>query len=173
MVRQRLLLALLAAALVALSGCASSGAPQSGMAANQAMVSVERFLQAANASDLEAMAHIFGTSSGPVADRTGNTISCGFRRVASWIRVANRCTRWTDIELWMSSIASILRHDDARLRSESAVPGREHRTVRVGVDLDFGSQTIPDIAFTVVQARGGGWFVEEIDLERITSAEED
>ncbi|TVP75343.1 MAG: hypothetical protein EA352_08505 [Gemmatimonadales bacterium] len=173
MVRIRLVPVLLALSLGFLAGCASSGAPQSGMAANQAMVSVERFLQAANSSDLEAMANVFGTAAGPVADRTGNPLSCGLRRLGSWVRVANRCTKWTDIELWMSSIASIIRHDDARIQSESSVPGRENRTVRVGVDLQIGDRTIPDVAFVVVQARRGAWFVEEIDLERITSEDQD
>lgn len=156
-----------------LVGCASSGpSSRDGMVGNQAMVSVERFLQAANTSDLEAMARIFGTTDGPVIRRLGNPVSCGFRRVGSWVGLSDRCARWPELELWMSSIASILRHDDFSLQSESSVPGRSNPTIRVGVDFRMGNQNIRDVAFVVVQGSGGGWFVEEIDLERITQAED-
>ena len=38
------------------------------MAGVQPILSVERFLQVANTGDLEAMALIFGTADGPIAD---------------------------------------------------------------------------------------------------------
>jgi hypothetical protein len=164
-------LALASALALGSAGCASSGPPTPRMAAGQPMVSVERFLQAANTGDLGAMAYIFGTSSGPVADETGNTFSCAFRRMGSWIRVSDRCVTWQEIELRMNVIALVLRHDTYRVRSESQVPGRQRPTIRIGVDLDRGRDRYPDVPFVVVQARDGRWFVEQIGLNQITQGE--
>ena len=136
------------------------------------MGSVERFLRASNAGDLEAMARIFGTSSGPVAEQLGNPVSCGFRRVGSWIGLSDRCTTWQDLELRMNAIALVLRHDVYRFRNEAQVPGRQRPTVRIGVDLDQGMNRYTDVPFVVVQARDGRWLVEQIGLERITQGEE-
>ncbi len=151
-----------------LAGCASSGPPTPRMAGGQPVVSVERFLQAANTGDLEAMARIFGTSAGPVAERLGNPVSCGLRRMGSWIRISERCTTWAEVELRMNAIALVLRHDVYRMRNEAPVPGRQRPTVRVGVDLEQGVNRYPDVPFVVVQARDGRWLVEQIGLERIT-----
>ncbi len=165
-------LVLAAALLAGTAGCASSGPPTPRMAGGQPMVSVERFLQASNTGDLGAMAYIFGTASGPVADETGNTFSCAFRRMGSWIRVSDRCVTWQEIELRMNVIALVLRHDTYRIRSESQVPGRQRPTIRIGVDLDRGRDRYPDVPFVVVQARDGRWFVEQIGLNQITQGEE-
>jgi hypothetical protein len=109
------------------------------------VLSVERFLQAANANDYDAMARLFGTPSGPIqGDRS-------------------------EIELRMDAIARVLRHEDYRVVSESAVPGREVPTTRIGVDLTIAGERIPDVAFHVVQTEGGRWMVQEIDLEAITN----
>jgi hypothetical protein len=157
----------LALALV-LGGCASSGPPTPRMAGGQPMVSVERFLQAANTGDLEAMAHIFGTADGPISEGMGNPFSCGFRRVGSWIGLSDRCVSWAEVELRMNAIALVLQHDVYRLRTEASVPGRQRPTVRVGVDIEEGVNRYPDVPFVVVQARDGRWLVEQIALERIT-----
>jgi hypothetical protein len=150
-------------------GCASSGSSPE-VAGAQPQVSVERFLEAANTRDLDAMARIFGTEAGPIADQTGSGLGCAFRRVGSWLRISNRCTSWQDIEVRMNTIAYILRHDRYQLRSESTVAGREARTIRVGVDLEWGRESHADVPFVVVQSRGGRWLVQEIGLERITSS---
>jgi len=152
------------------SSCAS-GPPlaQSRMAASQPMLSVERFLQAANTGDLEAMAMIFGTSRGPIADQAGGTLPCAFRRIGSWVGLGSRCVSWIDIEIRMDAIARLLRHDDYRVRSESNVAGRARPTIRVGVDMARGASSIQDVPFVVVQASSGRWMVEEIGLERLTA----
>ncbi len=153
------------------TGCASSGPPgsPSGSAGSEAMISVERFLQASNRGDLTDMARIFGTARGPIADQTGNTLSCGFQRIGSWLRMGQPCLSWAEIELRMNTIAMILRHDDYDLRSESSVAGRTRPTTRVGVDLAIGSERITDVPFVAVQGSGGNWYLEEIGLERITN----
>lgn len=165
-------LALLLLVSAVAAGCASSAAPTSRMAGNQPMISVERFLQAANTGDLEAMGRIFGTSSGSMADQMGGTFSCAFRRMGSWIRVSDRCVTRQELELRMNVIALILRHDTYRIRSESPVPGRQRPTVRIGVDLAHGVSRYPDVPFVIVQSRDGRWLIEQIGLERITQAEE-
>lgn len=141
------------------------------MAGVAPMLSVERFLQAANTQDLDTMARIFGTYNGPVGD-TGSTFGCAFRRMGSWIGVTQRCLTRVDVELRMNALALILRHDDYRILSERPVPGRVHPTSRVGVTLVRGNRTVDDVPFLVVRSRSGRWLVEEIDLERITRAEE-
>jgi hypothetical protein len=109
------------------------------------VLSVERFLQAANAKDYQAMAALFGTPSGPIeGDRS-------------------------DIELRMDAIARVLGHEDYRIASEAPVPGREVPTTRIGVDLTIAGEVIRDVAFRVVQNGGGRWLVQEIDLEAITN----
>jgi len=140
------------------------------MAGPQPQLSVERFLQAANTRDLEAMARIFGTEDGPIADEAGSTLGCAFRRMGSWIGLSGRCTSWQQIELRMNTIAYILRHDDYRMRSETTVAGRRAPTTRVGVDLEWGRERYQDVPFVVVRAGGGEWMIEEIGLERITGA---
>lgn len=108
------------------------------------VLSVERFLQAVNVEDFEAMARIFGNVDGPVE---------GSRE---------------EVELRMATIAAILRHEDYRIGTERLEPGREHPTRRVGVDLTINGAVIPDVSFLVVQTRDGVWMVEQIDLERVT-----
>ncbi len=155
---------------LALSGCASGPAPGSqadGMAAVAPMLSVERFLQASNGRDLEAMARLFGTAEGPVYD-TGSGFGCAFKKVGSWLGVAQRCVSRTDVELRMDAIAGIIQHDDYRIVSESSVPGRRHPTTRIGVTLTRDGRTFSDVPFVVVRTDEGRWLVQEIGLERVT-----
>jgi hypothetical protein len=108
-----------------------------------AMLSVERFLQAANAKDLEAMQGLFGSWEGPIE---------GDRR---------------ELELRMAAIAEILRHEDYEIVSEEREPGREHPTTRVTVTLTKGGRAITGVPFMVVRTEAGGWLVEQVDLERV------
>lgn len=153
-----------------LVACASApSGSSSGMAATTPIVSVERFLQAVNTEDLEAMGRIFGTSRGAVAETTGGPIGCAFRRVGSWVGLSSACARWSEIELRMDTIAMILRHNEYEIRSESSVAGRTRPTRRVGVDIRIGQERINNVPFVVVEGRDGRWFVEEIGLERVTN----
>lgn len=158
------------AALLAIGGCASGGGgpSQGALAATNAVVSVERFLQASNARDLDAMSRIFGTADGPVVEQTGGTFSCAFRRMGSWIGVSDRCRSLQDIEITMDLLATILEHEEFRVRSDSPVPGRTYPAVRVGVDLIQDGVEYTDVPFVVVQASNGRWHVEEIAVTRIT-----
>lgn len=131
--------------LLVLAGCTTRTVPRanrevSGMGA---MLSVERFLQAANAKDFEAMEGLFGSFDGPIE---------GDRR---------------ELELRMAAIAEVLRHEDYRIEGEEREPGREHPTNRVLVTLTKGGRQIPGVPFLVVRTEAGGWLVEEIDLEHV------
>jgi len=159
--------AVLLLATLVLSSCASTGSTS--MAQVAPMLSVERFLQAANTRDLEAMAAIFGTSKGSINATRGNPVSCAFRKMGSWIGLGQRCITWQEVELRMDAIALILRHDDYQVLSESMVAGRDRPTRRVLVDIQRGANRYREVPFVVVQTSGGRWLVEEIGLERVTS----
>ena len=108
------------------------------------VLSVERFLQAVNAQDYNAMARIFGTVEGPFQGEP------------------------TEVELQMSILSEILQHQDYRIDSERMEPGRQNPTRRVGVDLTIDGRIIPDVAFLVVQTPEGRWMVEFVELEKVT-----
>lgn len=134
------------------------------MAGMAATLSVERFLQASNARDYDAMARIFGTREGPVAETGGG--GCG----GLGKLFGGRCQSPEDVERWMAAISEILRYDDYKIVSERAEPGREHPASRIGVDLTRSGRVVPDVGFVVVQGEEGGWLVESVDLEKVTSA---
>lgn len=110
------------------------------------VLSVERFLQAANARDFQAMARLFGTADGPIGGPK------------------------TEVELRMATIAEILRHQDYEIVAEQMEPGRESPTNRVSVNITRGGEVIRDVPFMVVQTGDGDWLVEQIDLVKITSS---
>lgn len=152
------------------AGCSTTTTSSGGGIAGLApMLSVERFLQAANTGDLDAMSRIFGTAEGAIADQSGSTLGCAFKRMGSWIGLGERCVSSQDIELRMNAIALILQHDDYQVRSESSVPGRSRPTTRVGVDIERAGEQITDVPFVVVQTTDGRWLVEQIDLARLTA----
>lgn len=158
--------------LILLAGVACSASRSSGdgeMAAMAPMLSVERFLQAANARDLDAMARLFGTADGPIAD-TGGTFGCAFKKLGSWIGLGEACRTDEEVELRMDAIAQIVEHEDYRIVSESRVAGRSRPTTRIGVTLDMGEQTVQDVPFVVVQTGAGRWMIQRIGLEEITQS---
>jgi hypothetical protein len=165
----RLPLTVIALALGAGACASATSAPPGGMAGVAPMLSVERFLQAANTSDFDAMARIFGNADGSIAERRGNAFGCAFKRVGSWIGLGDPCLSRAEIELRMNAIALVVQHDDYRVRSESPVPGRDRPTTRVGVDIERGSEEFSDVPFLVVQTSDGRWLVEEIGLEQLTA----
>ena len=134
--------------VAAVSACTTqqiSPRPTGGFASVAPMLSVERFLQAANSEDYAVMARLFGTHSGPVQqDPRG-------------------------MEIRMQAVAEILSHDDFEIVSDRREPGREYPTTRIGVDVTKGGRVFPEVHFFVVQTDDGVWLVEEIDLERLTT----
>jgi hypothetical protein len=144
---RKLSLAALASCLLLSVACTTTRVPSTAASREidgvGAMLSVERFLQAANARDFEAMQGLFGSYDGPIK---------GDRR---------------ELELRMAAIAEILRHDDYRIMGEEREPGREHPTTRVTVTLTKGGRPIEGVPFLVVRTEAGGWLVQQVDLAYI------
>jgi len=155
---------------VLLAACASSTTTTSGpgAAAVAPQLTVERFLSAVNARDLESMARLFGTAEGPVWN-TGSSFGCFWKKLGSWFGLADGCVKKTDVEIRMDVIANVLRHEDYRIRGELDVAGREDPTTRLSVDLVIGGRTYRDIGFEVVRTGEGRWLVQNIELQKITS----
>ncbi len=150
--------------LSVLSACTTRTVMAPGAAVVGPQLSVERFLQAANARDLETMGRIFGTAEGAALD-TGSTLGCMFKKIGSWFG-GTPCTTREEVEIRMDAIASVLRHEDFRIVREERVAGREHPTVRVLVDLTIEGRTVREVPFHVVQAPDGRWLIEFVDLEK-------
>jgi hypothetical protein len=157
-------------ALLALSPAAcTTRVVEAPPAAMGAQLSVERFLQAANQRDVEAMGRLFGTHDGAVMN-TGSTFGCAFKKIGSWFG-GTACTNKQDVEIRMDAIASILLHEDYRIVGESRVAGRTAPTQRVLVDMttDEGAE-VSQVPFVVVQTGDGHWLVEQVDLQRVMAA---
>ena len=135
---------LAALVFLGLMGCVTRVVQNDAMASVAPQLSVERFLQAANALDFEAMERLFGTYDGPIS---GDRL---------------------ELEVRMSLIAEILRHEDYRIQGQRREPGREFPTTRVLVTLTRDGQEITDVPFLVVRTKDGGWLVEEVDLALVT-----
>ncbi|HUF77175.1 MAG TPA: hypothetical protein VMM35_12895 [Longimicrobiales bacterium] len=160
--------ALVVLTLVVAAACSSQARPVA-VAPVAAQLSVERFLQAANEHDVEAMGRLFGTSEGALMD-TGSTFGCFFKKIGSWFG-GNACTRRTDVELRMDAIASIIRHVDYRILREEPVAGRVSPTRRVIVDMSMPrNRTVSGAPFIVVQTGEGRWLVEQVPLEQVMAA---
>ncbi|MGQ0560941.1 MAG: hypothetical protein ACT443_03595 [Gemmatimonadota bacterium] len=107
---------------------------------------VEQFMRAANTKDLDAMARLFGTIDGPVADR--------------WPKA--------EVEKRMFLIATELQHEDFKVASEQMVPGRSDVATRLIVDLKKSGRTY-NVPFTLVRYKDNSWLVEQIGIEVITA----
>lgn len=107
---------------------------------------VERFLQAANANDLETMSQLFGTP-----DRT--IVQLDGRRQA---------------EERMYVLASLLRHSDWSIEGQRTVPGRMTEATELVVRIRRGPREAV-VPIRVVRRSGGGWIIERIDVEPLTT----
>ena len=128
--------------LVTASAC-RTGAPATRgggeVGATTATTAVERFVQAARATDVRTMSGLFGTSEGPVAGTP------------------------EDVEKRMRALACYLRHDSARLLED--VPG-VGRGRLVTVELRQ-QELVRRPRFTAVAGPRGRWFVESFDINTL------
>ena len=152
-----------------LGSCTTQIVTSGEMASVAPMLSVERFLQAANDRDVHSMGRIFGTSDGPIIE-TGGTLGCGFKKFGSWLGIGERCLTLQEVEIQMSLLAEILEHEDYTIVSEETVPGRVNPTTRIGVNMRVDGEDIDDVPFLVVQTGDRRWLVEEVGVTRITGA---
>jgi hypothetical protein len=107
---------------------------------------VERFLQAANQNDLRTMAQLFGDS----------------RRSFDQMHSAERAERQ------MQVLASLLRHEDYSIQGQRIVPGRINDATELLVEIKTAEQTVV-VPHLVVRRRSGGWIIEQIEVERLTT----
>lgn len=152
---------------LAAAGCTTVYQSPAPAAAVAPQLTVERFLQAANARDVDALGRLFGTADGPMGD-TGSTFGCFFKKIGSWFG-GTSCRSRADVEIQLDAIARVLAHRDYQIEREEPVPGRPNPTRRVFVDLRQANRTIQDLPFEVVRTGDGRWLVERVPLERITS----
>ncbi len=130
-----------------------------------AQLSLERFLQAANDRDIDAMGHLFGTVDGPMMD-TGGTFGCFFKKIGSWFG-GTSCAKRRDVEIRMDAISRVLQHEDYKVVREEPVAGRLNVATRIFVDLTVDGDLVPDIPFVVVRTDQGQWLVEQVDLQKV------
>jgi len=136
----------LVAALLALAACTGGGrtTAQTGQPGGSApAATVERFLQLVGQKNYVQMGYVFGNSEGPIIERDE-------RR---------------QVERRMFAIAGILQNDRFVIRDQSQIPGRPE-AVQFNVQLTQRGQAY-DVPFVVVRS-GERWFVEQVDLERLT-----
>ena len=165
---RRFPLVLAFASLPLMSGCATASQPRQG-AGLVAQLSVESFLQAANARDIAAMGRLFGTTDGPMND-TGGTLGCAFKKIGSWFG-GSSCVKRRDVEIRLDAIAEILRHEDYKIEREQGVAGRLDQATRVFVNLLINREWVMEVPFVVVRTSSGQWLVEEVDLARVMIGE--
>lgn len=143
---KRTLPSVVIALLAAACGGGGAAAPGPAPAGPAPQLVVERFLQAANVNDLPTMTTLFGT-----ADKTIDKLEP--------LAVAQRR---------MYVLASLLRHDDFAIQGQRVVPGRMEDATEVLVMIRQGKkQTL--VPHLVVRRNDGGWIIERIDVERLTS----
>jgi len=156
---------IVAALAITVGGCATQRIDARRDLSVGPALSVESFMQAANQRDLEQMARLFGTASGPISD-TGGSFGCAFKRMGSWLAMSDRCMTRQDVELRMNAIAMILQHDDYTLGPDRRVAGRESVTTQIGVTITRSGRNMGPVPFVVVNS-GSGWLIEQIALDEV------
>lgn len=129
--------------LMACSGTAQTARPAGTPGGAAPAATVEAFLQLAAQKNYAQMGYLFGTREGAIINRD----------------------REAQVERRMYTIATILENQRFVIRDQSAIPGRSD-AVQLNVQLTQRGQTV-DVPFVLVRS-GDRWFVEQIDLERIT-----
>ena len=110
------------------------------------MLVVERFLQAANATDLETMTQLFGTAEATIEELDGQQLA----------------------EQRMYLLAQLLQHQDFTVQGQRTVPGRSREATELLVRLTREGETVV-VPHRVVRRAGGGWIIEFIDVTPLTA----
>lgn len=129
-----------------LAACGSGGQQATGSASPGPSLVVERFLQAANANDLQTMTQLFGTAERTIVQLDGRQ----------------------QAEQRMFVLASLLRHDDFAIQEQRVVPGRGDDAAELIVALTKGRRIV-NVPHTVVRRKQGGWIIEKIDVLPLTT----
>lgn len=108
---------------------------------------VERFLRLVGDKNYVQMGWVFGTDDGPLIRRDPPP----------------------EVERRMYALARVLEHTGFEVRSQSPVPGRSGNAVQLAVMLRQRAREL-EVPFTAVRGPDGRWFVEQIDIEKITAS---
>ena len=106
---------------------------------------VERFLRLAAEKNYVQMGHVFGTRDGPIIQRDPAA----------------------QVQRRMFAIASILENQRFVIRDEQPIPGRIGEAVQLTVQVTQRGHP-RDVPFVVVKDGHNRWFVEQVDLEKLT-----
>ena len=133
---------------LALSGCASSGGElpvDSTYGAASAEDAVRLFLDAAQVQEYSRMRELFGTRDGPAERKWGVQ----------------------DVEQRMIVLSGMLLHESYSLRPlELGYLGENQRSFVARITgTRYGTVTLP---ITMIQAKNGRWFVEQLGVESLT-----
>lgn len=120
---------------------------QGGAGAAAPEAAVERFMGYVAAKNYVQMGWVFGTAEGPLIRRDSPA----------------------DVERRMFALATVLEHSGYTVRSQTPVPGRSGNAVEMRVLLRHRGRDYL-VPFTAVRASEGRWFVERIDIEKITAS---
>lgn len=145
------MLALLVLSTACLSRRVEPITPNEGLPGNTDVATslvIEQFLRAANENDLDTMARLFGTVNGPNVGRVPKD----------------------QLDQQLFAIASILRHESYEIVRREIVPGRRSEATQVVVRMNMGRDRVVDVPYTLVYSNANNWLIEQIDLEKITSA---
>ncbi len=142
--RFRRIVSLVPVLLLLLASVGHAQAPQGGPGGTAPAATVERFLRLAADKNYAHMGYVFGTTEGAIVRRDPAP----------------------QVQRRMFAIASILENTRFVIRDEQAVPGRMGQAVQLTVQLTQRGRA-RDVPFVVVKS-GDRWYVEQIDLEKVT-----
>lgn len=131
------------AAVVLLSACSSTQQAPSGQVSGAVSprLAVEQFLNAAKATDIQAMSAVFGTKAGPARETMDRT----------------------ELEKRQVILACFFTHDSYRILGETAGIGG-HREIRV--ELKKGNVTRQPMFYTI-QGPAQRWYVDNMDIASV------
>lgn len=147
-----LLPVLVVVAVAACGGSRQASAPRGGVVsaaaagASAPSAAVEQLLRLAGRKQYLEMGNVFGTAQGPVSGRDAPR----------------------DVERRMYGLATVLENNGFTILDESPIPGTVGQGVRMTVQLRKGDRTF-SVPFTTVRGPADRWFVETVDVERITA----
>jgi len=121
-----------------LAACGGSTAPQAEPAAS-ASSAVGSFMQAVADSNLDKMANLWGTASGPAA----------------------RTNQPPDWQRRVAIMQAYLRNDSFRITSDVPETGDSRRGLQVEIKRRSCTWTVP---FTAIKIRDGSWIITQLDL---------
>ena len=122
-----------------LAACAGSGGTPATQPATSATSAVRSFMQAVADSNVDKMATLWGTASGP---------SSKTRQPPDYLRR-------------VAVMQAYLRHQSFRITSEVPGPDQNRRALQVEIKRDTCTWSVP---FVAVKTAGVAWIVNQVDL---------